>query len=293
MSMLGNTNPIPGLDARYATLSKAALFLQYQTGFNPDGSPIFRPGYESMGSSEKAEMKLTPTWAKVKKQDRAVSVPLAQTVTDIEVAISLTLTQQSPLIKALQIMAAEPNRKYTQGAQNPGSKKTLADAVPGLVYPLGYKDVTVASITWGKDETNTDIDLEEGVDYSVDRHAGLVYLRNKPVASTPGDPEVTFSAPALDATANLMSLAGFSGAGIRGRLLAAGRNVTGLMCDWKIHDVLFSSESTVQLQNTSTNYDQIELSGSLFPATTDDVGNILSDEDAYFTVTQQSQATLA
>jgi hypothetical protein len=293
MGIFSNVNPIPGLAANLATLTKSAIFMQYETGYNPDGTPVYRPGWESLGSAEKVEMKLTPTWAKVKKQDMAVSLPLAQTITEVEVALSLTLTQQSPLVKALQIMANDPTRKYTQGAVAANSTKTLTGAVPGLVYRLGVKDVTITGVTWGENAEAQPIALVAGTDYQVDRHAGEIYLANKPVAATPGDPIVTFSAPAYDATANLMSLGGFSGTGLRGRFKANGRNVSGLICDVFVWDVLFSSESTVQLQNTSTNYDQVELTGALFPATTDDIGNALGGDDQFFTVIQQSQATLA
>jgi len=293
MSVLGNTNPIPGLDARYATLTKSAIFTQYITGYDGAGIPLYRPGWESLGSAEKVELKLTPTWAKVKKQDRAVSVPLAQTVTDVEAELTLTLTQQSPLVKALQIMAADPQRLYTQAAVAAPATKTLVGAVPGLVYRIGKKDITVTGVTWGVDDMDAAINLVANVDYTVDRHAGEIYLRNKPNNWESGDPVVTYTALEITAAANLINLAGFSGTGLRGRFKANGRNVTGLMVDTFIWDVLFSSESTIQLQNTSTNYDQIELKGSLFPATTNDLGEVLLDDDQYFQVVGQSSALLA
>jgi hypothetical protein len=292
MSVLGNTNPIPGLKASLATLSRSAIFLQYVTGQNPDGSFVYRPGFESLGSAEKAEAKLTPTWAEVDKQDQSFATPLSRVLTKVAVEVSLTLSQMSPLVKALQVMAADPTRKYTQSIKT-GVTKTLTGAVTGLAYRLGVKDVTIASVTWGEDATPAPIALVAGTDYFVDRHAGIIYLANKPAAVTPGDPIVTFSAPMYDATANLMSLGGFSGSGIRGRLLTSGRNATGLLVDVIYQDVLFSSESTISMQNNSTTFDMVELSGTLFPATVDDLGNTLSGDDAYFTVTQQSQATLA
>lgn len=288
-----NILPLPS--ERTVTISKGALFGQYVEDFDNNDNPIWRPGFDNLGSAEKVELKLTPKKATVRNNTVGVSTPLATIVTGLDATMSIDLVQKTRLVKALEIMAADPGRLYTQTPVVAGAKLDLGLAIANLNYPFNLQNVKVTKVAIGTGTNDVAAVEVDANDFLVDRRRGWLWLGAIPEdAPENGHIIVTYSAQEITEDENVPQYGGMTGAGFRMRLFVEGSGVQGPQFSTRIWDMQFITESVVQLLNASdSDVDKVSLQADMFPVARDNYGKLLDPNDVYFKQIGYSKAALA
>jgi hypothetical protein len=209
----------------------------------PDGA--LRP--YSLGHCKKFGWTPTISTLPIEVSTSGVKTKIGEAEDSVEVAVSLVLQEMRPDLMAMA-MAGTQN-VYTQTAVS-NQTITVANVRRGEIIELGALDATVSSVEI--DGTST----VEGAGYTLLGAAGQL------IARVDGDYEVTFSAPAILASAERSVITILNNTGLEGVFTVVGKNPEGKRYMLRNFRATIKPSTEIPLHSDGSALAEIEMSGS-------------------------------